>query len=64
MPGSEVVAVVALVPLTRGIPEVVEVPLGPGRPVLVVADRWFGAVLAPAPRGLVALLELLKGFDS
>src|SRR5215210_2407065 len=60
VPAPQVVGVVALIGVSGGFPEVVEVRLGSFGVVLVVA--WGGprAVLEAAPGGVVALVEVLR----
>src|SRR3712207_3691351 len=59
VPGPYVEGVVALLGVSGGLPEVLEVPLGSLRVVVVVAGGGLGAALEAAPGGLVALLEVL-----
>jgi hypothetical protein len=58
VPGSDVVGVVALLGVARGLPEVLEVASGPFGVVLVVAGDGLGAPLEAPPRRLVASLEV------
>src|SRR5581483_6608125 len=54
MPGPEVIAVVALVPVAGGRSEICEVPACTGRPIVVVAHRGSGACFLTPPRLVVA----------
>src|SRR5882672_6440520 len=60
MPGTEVVAVIALAPLPGSRAEVVVVGRGTGREALAVSERWPRARLVPAPRRVVAGVEVRR----
>src|SRR5918994_4199024 len=59
VPGPKVVGVVALIGVSCGLPEVVEVSSCPFGFVLVVPRDGSGALLELSPGRLVALLEVL-----
>ena len=59
MPLTEVIAVVALVRVARGLAEIIVVGTRASRLVFMIADRWAGALFVTAPGWLVALLKLL-----
>ena len=59
MPLAEVIAVIALIRVARGLAEIIVVGTRVFRLVFMIADRWAGVLFLTAPGWPLALLKLL-----